>query len=76
MQAQKNAEEEKKRQNVFYLNFEDFSVIKLKATVFFVYFPVTFTISILNLWLKYIPTASQAKQDTSGFTKEEQDGIT
>ena len=71
MQAQKNAEEEKKRQNVFYLNFEDFSVIKLKATVFFVYFPVTFTISILNLWLKYIPTVSQAKQDSSGFTKEE-----
>ena len=56
---------------MFYLNFEDFSVIKLKATVFFVYFPVTFTVSILNLWLKYIPTVSHAKQDTSGFTKEE-----
>ena len=51
----KAAEEAKKRSNVFYLNFEDFSMMKLKSTVFMLYFPITFTVSILNIWIKQIP---------------------
>lgn len=51
----KAAEEAKKRANVFYLNFEDFSIMKLRAAVFMLYFPLTFSIAILNVWLKTIP---------------------
>ena len=45
----KAAEEERKRQNVFYLNFEDFSLVKLRAAVFLLYFPITFTIVVINV---------------------------
>jgi hypothetical protein len=55
LQKKKAEEEAKKRANSFYLNFEDFSIMKMKATVFMLYFPLTFTVSILNVWLKIIP---------------------
>ncbi len=54
-QEAKQAEEEKKKQNVFYLNFEDFSMVKLRSAVFLLYFPVAFTITILNIWIKILP---------------------
>ena len=60
---------------MFYLNFEDFSMVKLRSTVFMVYFPITFTISILNVWLKILPNPALAKQDSEDYTKEELDGI-
>ena len=55
LQKKKAEEEAKKRANSFYLNFEDFSIMKMKATVFMLYFPLTFTVSILNVWLRIIP---------------------
>jgi hypothetical protein len=74
-EEEKRAEEEKKRQNVFYLNFEDFSMVKLRSTVFMIYFPITFTISIINIWLKILPNPSQPKSETEEYTKEEVEGI-
>lgn len=74
-EEEKRAEEEKKRANVFYLNFEDFSMVKLKASVFMLYFPITFSISIINIWLKAIPNPNQPKSDNEDYTKEEVDGI-
>uniref|UniRef100_A0A7S3N2T6 Uncharacterized protein n=1 Tax=Strombidium inclinatum TaxID=197538 RepID=A0A7S3N2T6_9SPIT len=74
-QEAKALEEEKKRQNVFYLNFEDFSMMKLRSAVFMLYFPVTFTISILNVWIKIIPNPNQEKAEGEELTKEEVDGI-
>jgi hypothetical protein len=70
----KAAEEAKKRSNVFYLNFEDFSIMKLRATVFMLYFPLTFSIAILNVWLKTIPNP-QNKADIQGMQKDEIDEI-
>lgn len=62
-EEEKRAEEEKKRANVFFLNFEEFSMVKLKASVFMLYFPITFTITIINIWLKAIPNPNQPKSD-------------
>lgn len=30
-------------------------MVKLRSTVFMVYFPITFTVAILNVWLRIIP---------------------
>jgi hypothetical protein len=75
-QEAKAAEEEKKRQNVFYLNFEDFSIVKLRSIVFMMYFPVNFTIAIINVWIKLLPNTNFAKSDAEDWTKEEIDGVT
>ena len=45
-----------KKENVFYLNLEDFNLFKLRSTIFLVAFPLTFTLAIVNLWAKLIPT--------------------
>ena len=74
-EEEKRQEEEKKRQNVFYMNFEDFSMVKLRSTVFMLYFPITFTISIVNIWLKILPNPSQPKSETEDYSKEEVEGI-
>ena len=74
-EEEKRAEEEKKRANVFFLNFEEFSMIKLKSSVFMLYFPINFTIAIINIWLKSIPNPNQPKSDSDDYTKEEVDGI-
>ena len=70
----KAAEEAKKRANVFFLNFEDFSMMKLKSTVFMLYYPITFTVAILNIWVKQIPNP-QNKSEIEGYTKDEVDEI-
>lgn len=74
-QEAKAAEEEKKRQNVFYLNFDDFSLVKLRSTIFMLYFPIAFTNAIVNVWLKLMPAAGAAKPDGEEYSKEEQEGI-
>ena len=61
--------------NVFYLNFEDFSMMKLRATVFMLYFPITFTLAMINIWLKTIPNPHLTKNEDE-YTKEEIEGIT
>jgi hypothetical protein len=44
-----------RKKKIFYLNLDDFSVFKLKSTIFFVLFPLTFTESVINLWVKLVP---------------------
>jgi len=44
--------------------------------VFLVYFPITFTLAIINVWLKTIPNPNLQKGDNTEFTKEETEGIT
>jgi hypothetical protein len=86
----KNEEEETveqkkaKKKRIFRMNLEDFSIFKLKSTVFFVFFPLTLTETIINLWVKLVPNGviqKKTKEDpgangegddevTSGFDSE------
>ena len=76
-QQEKAKEEERRKQNVFYLNFEDFSIVKLRSMVFFLYFPITFTLSILTIWLKLVPNPNAQKEGAKvDYTKEEIEGMT
>ena len=56
---------------MFYLNFDDFSVFKLKSIVFLVYFPLTFTEMIMNLWSKLIPNLNS--QEISRLKSKEEE---
>ena len=40
---------------------EDFSIFKLKSAVFMINFPLSFTIHILNVWKKVMPSALQSQ---------------
>lgn len=60
---------------MFYLNFDDFSLFKLRSTVFMLMFPIAFTNAILNVWLKLMPAPGMAKPDGEEYSKEEQEGI-
>lgn len=64
-------EESKKRENWFYLNFEDFSIMKLKSCVFMLQFPLCFTISMVGVWLKAMPNANLPKADGELYSAEE-----
>lgn len=61
-----------KRENVFYLNIEDFSLFKLKSAVFLIEFPLVFTMAILNVWTKVIPYNPQQKEE---YSREEVEQI-
>jgi hypothetical protein len=45
-----------RKQNIFYLNLEDFSVYKLRCALFLIQFPLMLTESVLALWSKVIPS--------------------
>ena len=49
--------------------------MKLKATVFMIYFPVTFTLAMINIWMKTIPNPNMSKTEQEDYTKEEIEGI-
>eukprot|EP00347_Sterkiella_histriomuscorum_P000542 403375452 len=72
-EQQSQAEKEKK-QNVFYLNLEEFNLFKLRSAIFLIMFPLTFSIAVINLWAKVIP--SGFKKDGEEFTKQDQEQIT
>lgn len=74
-QDAKKKEEERKLQNVFYLNFDDFSVVKLRASVFMLYFPISFTLVIISVWLRTIPNPNFQKAEGEDYTKEEAEAI-
>jgi hypothetical protein len=48
-------DEEDEKNNMFYMNFDDFSNFKLKSIIYFLYYPLTFTKIIANLWLQIVP---------------------
>lgn len=54
-EAEKARIEEEKKNNVFYMNLDDFALYKLKSAVFLIMFPLSFSIAIINLWVRIIP---------------------
>jgi hypothetical protein len=50
--------------------------MKLKATVFMLYFPITFTLAIVNVWIKIIPNPNMMRESGEDYTKEEIEGMT
>jgi len=74
--AEKDKKEaEKKRQNIFYINLEDFNIVKLKATIFLIQFPISFTLTMINVWLKTIPNQTMPKNDREELSKEDIENI-
>lgn len=67
-QKMQQSKENQRKHNVFTLNLEDFNLFKLRSTVFLIQFPVTFTLLIINVWKKILP--SQVTQ-AQGFSREE-----
>jgi len=55
----------------FFLNLEDFNLFKLRSTIFLIDFPLSFTISMMNIWLKLVPMPNSEH----GFSKEEAEQI-
>ena len=49
------ANEETSNRNIFYLNLDDFSLVKMRAAVFLVDWPLSFTICIVQVWQKTLP---------------------
>ena len=43
-------EAQQAQRNLFYLNLEDFSLFKLRAAVFLIDFPLSFTMCMVNVW--------------------------
>jgi len=50
--------------------------MKLKATVFLLYFPITFSLAIINVWIKIIPNPNMMRDSGEDYTKEEIEGMT
>jgi hypothetical protein len=74
-QEQEKQEELKKKQNIFFLNFEDFSLMKLRATVFLLAFPVSLTLTMISVWLRAIPNTNFKTELTEHLTKDEIEAI-
>ena len=70
-QKKVDADKEKKA-NAFFLNLEDFSLFKLRSSVFLIDFPITFTMCCVQVWAKIMPSGSATMDN---FDKEEQEQI-
>jgi len=71
MTEEQKADKEKsdlRKGNVFVLNLEDFNLFKLRSTVFLIQFPLTYTLYIINVWKKIIPTQVSS---ALGFSRED-----
>lgn len=61
---------EEAKASSLYLNLEDFNLFKLKSTIFLIDFPVSFTISMMNIWLKIMPALNDlSKEEAEQVTK-------
>lgn len=67
-EAEKARIEEEKKNNVFYMNLDDFALYKLKSAVFLIMFPLSFSIAIINLWVRIIPFT---KKDMEEMNKQD-----
>jgi len=65
-----------KRANTFFLNFEDFSIFKLRSAVFLIQFPLTFTQAIVPLWVKMLPVVTKKTEDEMSRYDAEQISLT
>jgi hypothetical protein len=57
-----------KEANAFYLNLDEFSLFKLRSAVFLIQFPLSYTIAIMSVWSKIIPS-TPSQQDK--YSREE-----
>ncbi len=63
--------QEEEKASSFYLNLDDFNLFKLRSTIFLIDFPLSFTISMMNIWIKIVPLPTSEY----GFSKEESEQI-
>ena len=54
--VQTNVKDQKKA-NAFYMNMDDFSLFKLRSSIFLISFPLSFTLAIISIWYKIMPDA-------------------
>ena len=50
------------------MNMEDFSLFKLRSTIFLINFPLSFTLAIISIWFKIMPEAPSTAEN---YTREE-----
>ncbi|CAI2368685.1 unnamed protein product [Moneuplotes crassus] len=77
----KDEKENDQKNAIFFMNFDDFSIFKLKSIIYFLYYPLTFTEIIANLWLQIVPMniiGKKAKRDdgTEDFLDSESISVT
>ena len=63
---------EQRKANAFYMNLEDFSLFKLRSTIFLINFPLSFTLAIISVWYKIMPDAPTVADH---YTRDEIDQI-
>lgn len=63
---------EQRKANAFYMNLEDFSLFKLRSTIFLINFPLSFTMAIISVWYKIMPDAPTVADH---YTRDEIDQI-
>lgn len=61
-------QETKPQRNPLFLNLENFSLFKLRSTMFLIDFPMNFLIRMMDIWGKIIPQTMSSQE----YTKEEQ----
>ena len=54
------------------MDMENFSLFKLRSTIFLINFPLSFTLAIINIWFKIMPEAPTTAEN---YTREEIDQI-
>lgn len=64
---EKKRREARRKANVLTLNLDDFNLFKLRASVYLLQWPVTFTLLIINVWQKIMPEAPREM----GFPRQE-----
>ena len=61
---------DQKKQNAFYMNMDDFSLFKLRSSIFLINFPLSFTLAIISIWYKIMPEAPSVADH---YTRDEID---
>jgi len=51
------------------LNLDDFSLFKLRSAVFLIYFPLSFTMHMVSVWQKVMPTSLAMSENA--YSREE-----
>ena len=59
-----------KVRNPFFMDMENFSLFKLRSTIFLINFPLSFTLAIISIWFKIMPEAPTTAEN---YTREEID---
>lgn len=73
-QEKAQQEQQQRKQNIFYLNLDDFNLFKLRSSIFLIQFPLAITEAVILLWSKVIPS-SHRKDGLDEFSKQDQEQI-